>query len=422
MEKFNYIIIGNSAAGVSALEAIRQFDEKGSITVISDENYPLYLRCLISYYLSGEIAEEGILFKPLDFYEEMRVKPMLGKKAVKVVPSRSEVVLEDRERLAYNRLLLATGASPEKLGIKGENSQDAHVMRTIADVKKIMSSCKTTDTAVVIGGGLVGMKATYGLNRQGLKVEVIDIANQILPQMLDLEAANILRDRLEEHGIVVRTGLFVEEMVEENGRICAVRLSNGDFVPCQMVIMAGGVNPNIELARDSGIKINRGIPTDEMMRTNIENIFAAGDVAETVDLLRGERVINALWPNAVSQGRVAGKNMAGREAKYNGSISMNSISLYDLNIISFGVVNPPENGYETIVENTPPNYRKLVVKDGEIVGMINLGDIRNSGATLSLSLKGEKLSQIGGALMGHGIFRNRKVLSIKGRQRMSNYC
>ena len=201
-----------------------------------------------------------------------------------------------------------------------------------------------------------------------------------------------------------------------------MRLSNGDFVPCQVVIIAKGVKPNIELARGSGIKISRGIPTDEMMRTNIENIFAAGDVAETVDLLRGERGINALWPNAVSQGRVAGKNMAGREVKYNGSISMNSISFYDLNIISFGVVNPTGDEYETIVEHTPLNYRKLVVKDGRIVGMINLGDIRNSGATLSLSLKGEKLSQIGGALMGHGIFRNRKVLSIQGKQRMSNYC
>jgi len=422
MEKFNYIIVGNSAAGASALEAIRRIDEKGSIAIISDENYPVYSRCLISYYLSGEIAEEGLLFKPLDFYEEMRVKPMLGKKAIRVVPLRNEVVLEDGECLAYNRLLLAIGASPEKLGIKGEDSEGAHVMRTIADVKKIISSYETTDTAVIVGGGLVGMKAAYGLNRQGLKVEVIDIANWILPQMIDLEAANILRDRLEEHGIAVRTGLSVEEMVEENGRVRAVRLSNGDFVPCQMVMIAKGVNPNIELARSSGIKISRGILTDEMMRTNIENIFAAGDVAETVDLLRGERVINALWPNAVSQGRVAGKNMAGREVKYNGSISMNSISLYDLNIISFGVVNPTGDEYETIVEHTPLNYRKLVVKDGRIVGMINLGDIRNSGATLSLSLKGEKLSQIGGVLMGRGIFRDRKVLSIQGKQRMSNYC
>ncbi len=226
MEKFNYIIVGNSAAGASALEAIRRIDEKGSIAIISDENYPVYSRCLISYYLSGEIAEEGLLFKPLDFYEEMRVKPMLGKKAVRVVPSRNEVVLEGGERLAYNRLLLATGASPEKLGIKGEDSEGAHVMRAIADVKKIISSCETTDTAVIVGGGLVGMKAVYGLNRQGLKVEVIDIANRILPQMIDLEAANILRDRLEEHGIAVRTGLSVEEMVEENGRVCAVRLSN----------------------------------------------------------------------------------------------------------------------------------------------------------------------------------------------------
>lgn len=421
MEGFNYIIVGNSAAGVSAVEAIRHLDDKGSVAIISDEEYPIYSRCLLAYYLSGDIEEEKLLFKPLDFYERMHVKPLLGRKVVRVVPPENKVMLEDGRCLAYDKLLLATGASPKRLGIKGEHGKGVPVLRTVDDARRIISLSGTADRAVIVGGGLIGMKAAYGLNKRGLEVDVVISSNRVLSQMLDLDASNILRTKLEEHGVVIKTGLSVMEIMDDGGQVSGVRLSDGSIAPCQLVIGAKGVNPNVGLTQDSGIKINTGILTDERMKTNIENIFAAGDVAETVDLLRGERTVNALWPNAISQGRVAGQNMAGGEAKYNGSMSMNSISFYELDIISFGIVNPKGDKYETIVERDPPDYRKLVIKNGRIVGMITVGDIRNSGALLSLSMRGEELARMGGTLMGGGILKAQKIITIQGKNRVSNY-
>ncbi len=420
MEGFNYLIIGNSAAGVSAVEAIRGRDVRGSIGIVSAEDYPIYSRCLLAYYLSGEIEEERLLFRSPDFYQQMRAKPILGHKAVQVVPSENRVLLDDGRWLGYDKLLLATGASPKRLPIKGGRNEGLLMLRTVEDVKRIISLSRASREAVVIGGGLIGLKAAYGLSQRGLKVHVIELLDWLLPGIIDPGASRILEQRFREHGIEVRTGISVEEIRGRKGWVEGVRLSDGSIVPCQLVILAAGVSPNVEAVQDSGIELGRGIITDELMRTNVENIFAAGDVAETIDRLRGERVINALWPNAISQGRVAGQNMAGGKTRYNGSLSMNSTSFYDLDIISFGVVNPTDEGYESIVESRPPNYRKLVLKEGRIVGLIALGKVSHAGVMLSLSLRGDELSQLRGGVMSGGLLRNEKLLVIQGRRRGFN--
>ncbi len=417
MEGFNYLIIGNSAAGVSAVEAIRERDSKGSIGIVSVEDYPIYSRCLLAYYLSGEIGENRLLFRPPDFYQRMRAEPILGHRVVQVVPLENRVLLNDGRWLGYDKLLLATGASPKWLPLKGGQKEGVLVLRTVADVKRIISFSKDSHEAVVIGGGLIGLKAAYGLSQRGLKVHVIELLNWLLPGIIDPEASRILERKFEEHGIEVRTGLSVGEIKGRGDRVEGVRLSDGSTIPCQLVIMAAGVSPNVELVQNSRIKLGRGILTDELMRTSVENIFAAGDVAETVDRLRGERAINALWPNAVSQGRVAGQNMAGGEAKYGGSLSMNSTSFYDLDIISFGVVNPPDGKYDSLVEYRPPNYRKVVLEEGRIVGLVALGKVSHVGVMLSLSLRGDELSQLRGEVMGGGLPKSKKLLAIKERRR-----
>lgn len=417
VDGFNYIIIGNSAAGVSALEAIRQLDKEGSTAIISEEDYPIYSRCLISHYLAGEIEEEKLFFRPTNFYKKMKAKPILGTRVVRVIPSQTKVVLAGGKYLSYDKLLLAIGASPKRPEIEGQHHKGVFVIRTIEDVKKIISLSSIGKRALIIGGGLVGIKAAYGLNKRGLKVSVVVSSNQILSQMVDLDAATILTSKLESHGITVQTGLSVKEIRGQDEYISVAVLSDENTIPCQLVIIAKGVNPNVGLLQGSGIKLNRGILTDGMMRTNIENIFAAGDVVEAVDLLTGDRTINALWPNAISQGRVAGLNMAGGKTKYDGSISMNSINFYDLNLISFGIVNPRGREYETLVEHNPANYRKLVIKDEKIVGMITVGNVRNSGVLLSLATRGERISNIKDILMGHGILKANKILTMAERNR-----
>lgn len=417
VDGFNYIIIGNSAAGVSALEAIRQLDKEGSTAIISEEDYPIYSRCLISHYLSGEIEEEKLFFRPTNFYERMKAKPILRSRVARVIPSQTKVVLAGGRHLSYDKLLLATGASPMRPEIKGKHYKGVFVIRTIEDVKKIISLSRIGNRALIIGGGLVGIKAAYGLNKRGLKVSVVVSSNRILSRMVDLDAATILCSKFESRGITIHTGLSVKEIKGQHGYVSGAVLSDGNTIPCQLVIIAKGVNPNVGLLQGSGIEINRGIITDGMMRTNIENIFAAGDVAETVDVLSGERTINALWPNAISQGRVAGLNIAGGRTRYDGSISMNSINFYDLSLISFGIVNPRGREYETLVEYNPPNYRKLVIKDEKIVGMITMGNVRNSGVLLSLATRGERISNMRDILMGHGILKANKILTTAERNR-----
>lgn len=417
VEGFNYLIIGNSAAGVSAAEAIRQRDAKGSIGIVSAEDYPIYSRCLLAYYLSGEIEERRLLFRPPDFYQQVRARPILGHRVVQVVPSENRVLLDDGSWLGYDKLLLATGASPRWLPIKGAQNKGLLVLRTVADVKQIISFSRKSREAVVIGGGLIGLKAAYGLSQRGLTVHVVELLDWLLPGIIDPEASKILKRKFEERGIKVKTGVSVEEIRGRRGHVAEVKLSDGSVIPCQLAVLAAGVSPNVEAVKDSGIKLGRGIITDETMRTSVENIFAAGDVAETVDRLRGERVLNALWPNAVSQGRVAGQNMAGGKTRYNGSLSMNSTSFYDLDIISFGVVNPPDGKYQSIVEYRPPNYRRLVLKEGRIVGFLALGNVSHAGVMLSLSLRGDELSRLRGRVMKGGLLKNGKLLLIQGRRR-----
>ncbi len=390
-----YLIIGNSAAGISGAEAIRKEDKDGEIIMVSKENYSPYSRCLLSYYLAGDINEKRLLFRPEDFYEKNKIKAVLGKKVRKIEPKKNRVFLDDGEELTYDRLLIAAGASPKLLKIKGEDKKGVFGLRTVEDVRNILKMVEGGAKVVaVLGGGLIGLKAAYGLRKRGLRVKVIIKSNRVLSQMLDEAAAAILRKRIEENGIEVMTGLAAEEVLAKDGVVKGLKLDNGEDVDCRLVIIGKGVAPNMDLVEGTELKTHWGILVDENQETNISHIYAAGDIAETVDIVSGEMTINALWPCAMEQGKIAGHNMAlpesGEQAeekcKYDGSIGMNSVEFFDLPVISMGIARPRGEGYEEIVRNLPERnlYRKIVLKDGLIVGAILVGRINNAGVILAL--------------------------------------
>jgi nitrite reductase (NADH) large subunit len=393
------IIVGNSAAGTGALEAFRKHDRESKVTIISDENYPLYSRCLLSYFLSGSIDEKRLLFRTEDFHQQFGADVILGKRVESVDIPRQELVCDDGNKYEFDKLLIATGGSAKTPKNIPESVKGIFTLRTVKDAIAIKDIIPSAENAVVLGGGLIGMKAAFALNKCGLKVTVVVRSSHVLSQMIDFEAAQIVQKKLGEVGIKVLSGSDVSEVESKDGKLTTVRiesqgkLSGGDtqqhdkWVPCELLIAAKGVEPNTSLVKGTEVTISQGIVTDAKMQTNIENIYAAGDVAETYGIATEERTVNALWTSAIRQGKIAGFNLAGQYREYDGSIGMNSINFEGVDLISFGIVRLKEDtGYEVMVNNRPEVniYRKIVLKDNRIKGMILINQIDSAGILLSL--------------------------------------
>ena len=381
-----YLIIGNSAAGLAAVEAIRKIDKKSKITVVSDEDYPSYCRCLISYYLAGDIKEKNILYRPDDFYKANDVRLLCNKRGVRVDPKKCAVSLDDKKEEPYDSLLIATGASPKFPPIKGIKTKGVFGFRTIADAKAIEALLPKTKRAVVLGGGLIGLKAAYAISKKGIKVSVIIKSKQVLSQSLDAEGAGYVQKRLEEHGIEILTGKDIAEIIGENA-VKSVRLNDGKTIDTALVLACKGVSPNIGLAEGANIKTAEGIIADNHLATNIGNVYVAGDVCEALDTTLGVPSVNALWPVAVEQGRCAGANMAGEVTRYDGSVGMNSLEFFGLPTVSLGIYRADSGkGLEEIKVSNPGSsiYRKVVLCGNRLVGAVFVGDIRQSGLFLRL--------------------------------------
>jgi nitrite reductase (NADH) large subunit len=392
----SYVIIGASAAGIAACEAIRSLDPESPITVISDEKHGPYSRCLISYYLAGEMEKEAIRFREKDFYQKNMITALAGKKAVRLDTENKKVILENGEEIPYRKLLLATGGTPKFPDIPGVEAKNVLGMRTLDDAEKLLALSGKTKQAVILGGGLIGCKAAYGLRERGLEVTIAIGSNRVLSQMLDLGAADIFRRRFEEHGIAIMTGKNAQEIIIEKGRATGVKLDSGETLPAQMVVIGKGVVPRMELAEGTSIETDYGILADEHLMTSAPDIYAAGDVAQAPDLLGGEKVVNALWPVATEQGRIAGYNMAGGEKIYPGSLGMNSIGFYGLNVIAAGKVSRLSDGQEAIVQDLSHKniYKKLVVENDRPIGLILVGEIKSAGVIISLIKKGADVSRL----------------------------
>ncbi len=391
-----YIIIGNSAAGISACEAIRAVDKTSQITIISDEDYPAYSRCLLSYYLAGTISEGELLFKDVDFYKKNNIKPILGKSVVKVLPKEKSITLNDKTKIKYDKLLIATGSRANLTESTGIEKEGVFAFRTVSDAKNILNRLKNVKTTCILGGGLIGLKVAYGLHAHNIKIKVIVKSPQLLSQMIDKDAASLFQNRIQKHGIDILTGVEATEVLGKK-EVEAVSLDDGKKIDCQLIIIGKGVSPNVDLASDCGIVIDKGIVVNQYQQTNIEDIFAAGDVAQARDLVTGESTINALWPHAVEQGRIAGLNMSGQKTIYDGSMAMNSVEFFDLPVISMGITRYKSPSiFEELIRYEPQKelYKKIVIKDNIVVGTILVNCINNAGVYRALIKKKLDISSL----------------------------
>ncbi len=381
-----YLIIGNSAAAVNAVEAIRGVDKEGDITIVSDEEVLNYSRPLLSYYLGGRIAEDRLAFRDEAFYKKHKVDLILGKRATGLDTEKKRVTLADGQVLPYDRLLISVGGVPIVPPIEGLRDDTTGVFTFIQlrEAKRLIDYIEqdSIQKAVVLGAGLIGLKAIEGLLERGVRVTVIELMDRILANTFDAEASSIIEERLTAHGCTVIKGDTIARVKTRGGKIRQLTLKSGKEIPTSLLIVAVGVRPNLELVKRTSVKTDRGIVVDEFMQTSVQAVYASGDCAQGLDFLSKENAVIAIWPVAARQGRVAGLNMSGVQTTYPGLFAMNSVQIMDVPTISFGMTTPPEGeGYEVLhrLDRAKSSYKKIVLRNDRVVGAILLNAVERAG-------------------------------------------
>ncbi len=366
----NYVIIGNSAAAVGCIEGIRQKDKTGTITVISNEPYHTYGRPLISYLLWGKTTLKKMDYRPKTFYQDNQVKPMLGRTAEKIDVTGKQVYLDGGEIVTYDKLLIATGSRPFIPPMEGyDKVENKFTFLSLDDAKALEKALFPGARVLIIGAGLIGLKCAEGISEKCGKITVVDLADRILPSVLDQKGSQIVEKHIQKQGI----DFILSNSVQKFEKQEAI-LKDGQKLEFDILVTAVGVRPNTELVKDAGGEINRGIVTDENGKTSLPDVYAAGDCTESYDITIQQRRILALLPNAYRQGETAGISMAGGNKPLTDCIPMNAVGFFGLHIITAGSYEGDE-----FVTCKGGNYKKLVSKDGVLKGYILIGDVARAG-------------------------------------------
>ena len=400
-----YLVIGGSAGGIGAVEAIREVDPMGTLTLISEEHVPQYSRPMISEYVSREATLDTMKYRGDLFWKNNNVQTLTGRTAVKIDFAKKQVELDGGDKIDYEKLLIATGGKPFSPRMEGEDKSGVFTFTELSSAKGLESKLEQSKHAVVIGGGLIGVSATEALVKRGIKVTLVELKDSILNLILDETASELAEKVLSEAGVTLITGQTVRRILgrqDNESAVGGVLMTDGTEIPCDIVVIAIGVIPRTELVKETDMKLNRGIVVDRFMRTNIPDVYACGDVAEAHDFLTDENRLLPLWPMAQLGGRAAGYNMAGKKAEYEGGTVMSSLKYFDLPVIAVGTVNSEDIGdYELLLDSQPEKmvYKKIQLKDNAIVGFIFLGDIEKAGIFFRLLKNHVDVSEIKDSLL-----------------------
>ncbi len=383
-----HVIVGNGPSGVAAARTLRRIAPRDEVVVIAEETQPFYSKVLTSYFVGGKVPYENMLLANGEEFQEAGVQLLTGRQAVRIDTVARTVVLSGGEKVGYDRLLIAAGAAPFVPPIEGAKLPGVFTLWTHDDAVGLREWVREGQKAVVIGGGLVGLKAAEAFMVRGMTVTVVELLDRVLPQVLLKEDAGIVQRALEQRGLAVRTGAAVVQISGE-GKVQQVTLGDGTVLPCDLVVIATGVRPNLALAKSAGIAIGRGILVDEYLRTSARDIYAAGDVAEGWDLARGRQLPNPTWGNASEQGRVAAHNMAGQTKPFNGAVTVNTFTFLGFRMAAVGITQPEGDfsQVESYVDPRTGDYRKLIKLGDRLLGGIAIGDVRMAGIWRGLIAK-----------------------------------
>jgi NAD(P)H-nitrite reductase large subunit len=342
-------------------------------------------------------------YLPEGFYEENRINLLLNSEVTAVNSGKKQVELAGGGVIAYDRLLIATGGDPFVPPIEGlAGKEKVFTFTTWDDANRMKGIAHDIDRVVVIGGGLIGLKAAEGLHQIGKRITIIELADRILSNAFDRPAGRIVAKKMKANGIDVITEDTVVAVEGNGGDITGVTLRSGDFIPCDTVVVAIGVRPAAAFLKGSKVTVNRGIVVDDRMETSVKGIFAAGDVAEASDFFSGQKNPMPIWPDAYIQGDIAGTVMAGGEQGYMGGLSMNSLELFKVPTISMGITNPAEpKKYEILTYQDPENYqyRKIVIQGKLLVGAVLVGNVERAGIFAGLIRERIHITPFRGSLL-----------------------
>lgn len=310
-----HLILGTGVAGISAIEAIRSLDSASEILMIGDDPFGYYSRPGLAYYLTGELGEKQLYpFAPPD-YQRLKVSIIKGR-ATKILRDEHALELDGKNRLGYDRLLIAVGAQALRLTVPGADLEGVVKLDHLADARNIDKLAGRRKRAVVVGGGITALELVEGLAARGMKVTYLLRGDRYWSNVLDEHESRIIESRLRDDGVTLEFHAELAGVLEKRGKVTGVRLQDGRTIPCNLVAYAIGIQPRLELARETGLSVDRGILVNEFMQTDEPAIFAAGDVAQVHDPLSGRSILDSLWGPAREQGWAAGINMAGGHAPY----------------------------------------------------------------------------------------------------------
>jgi len=389
MANMKHLIIGSGRAALSALEQIRKFKPDDEIKLVTMEDCLPYSPASLPHLLAGKIKKSALWLRDIKYFKRMKTTFVKGKEVVKVQPEAKQVVYKNGGVESYDNLLIASGAEPVKPPIKGLDEVGVHTLRTLADCRALQEAMKDAKKVAILGAGLVGMKIAAALLEKRYQVDIIERENAVLPLYFDEEAGTYIRDIF----IGYQANIFTSKSVagvsrQKNGKIY-IEFDGSGSTTADVLINAAGVRSRIPALDGTKIKVNQGILVDAEMKTGVGGVYAAGDVAEAPCFFTGKAVVNAIIPSAIAQGSVAGANMSGQTAAYEGSIVMTAVDIFGSSAFSIGLINAPGKSVKVIKEkdNAKRKFKKLIFDGDRLVGAMFINETIDPGIILHLIKK-----------------------------------
>lgn len=372
MKSVKYLIIGNGIAGLAAAKEIRNNDLDSTITMVSSEGMNTYYRVKLTEYIAKDFIDEELLVSKDSWYKEKNIEVILSKIIENIDIENNKIRLDDGQEISYEKLLIATGSRPFIPPINGKYKEGVFALRTIKDLYEMKEYLKPLRDVSVIGGGLLGLEAAWSLKQLGKEVNIIEFAPYLLPRQLDKEIADKLEKKLLDNGFKLYLDSQAEEILGE-GKVDGIRLKDGREIESHAIVVSSGIRPNLDIVRDTNIEYDKGIKVGKDLKTNIDNIYAAGDVVEIDGMVLG------LWTAGNEQGKIAGANMTGKDLKYNQPKIFTTLQIGDIKLFSAGVINDFDKVY-VYKDEEKDIHHKIFTKDKKIIGVILFGDLKEINA------------------------------------------
>ncbi|PGB06599.1 FAD-dependent oxidoreductase [Bacillus toyonensis] len=364
MEK-NFIIIGSGVAAVNAAKTIREYDKESKIFIFGEEPLLPYKRIKLSKDLYSDLHSEKVLIKKKKWYQDNHISVFMNTKVVKINTDEQFIVTSSEAVFSYHKLLICTGANNRRLEINGINKKNIFTIRDMQEADELKGYLEDKESVVTIGGGVQGLETAWSILKAGKKVSIVELAPSLMSRQLDTKSSLLLKRKIESEGVNVYLNTSIDSILGKES-VTGIKVNGNYQINCDSIVYSIGVTPNTTLVHDTAIKLNRGIVVDEKMRTNIESVYAAGDVAEVNDEIEG------LWATAMEQGRVAGSNMVSKTAIYKKDIPTTIFNAFNLSLFSIGLVNEEQCDTTIVEEDGKEEYTRLFIKNNKIVGVISL--------------------------------------------------